>query len=180
MVVAQQLVKEINSLVADKTLVVGVDKAVPGLLLEPTQDIVVLSIQLYLVLVQVVEQLVRAENLGNLYKLVRVRIAVEKRLLAEDHRGEHGSKGPHVQAVVVLLEIDQQLRALEIPGRDTDVVLSSWMVKLGQTPINQAQLQAKFVSEYPTGGWADVAGQIFKGRGKSTLGRQYYSTFLFS
>lgn len=106
-VVSQQLVKEVNSLVANKALVVGIDEAVPGLLLEASQDVVVLCVQLDLVLIQVVEQLVSAENLCDLDKLVRVGVAVEERLLAEDHGGEHGAQTPHIQTVVVFLEIDQ-------------------------------------------------------------------------
>lgn len=139
-VIAQQFVKEVNSLVANEALVVGVDETVPRLLLKAAQDIVVLSIQLNFVLVEVIEELVGAEDLSDLDELVRVGITVEERLLAEDHGGEHGAQAPHVQAVVVLLEIDEQLGAFEVAGGDADVVFGSRVVEFGQAPVNQAQL----------------------------------------
>lgn len=66
MVVSQQLVEEVNRLVADEPLILRVHEAVPGLLLEPAEDVVVLRVELDLVLVQVVEQFVRAQDLGDL------------------------------------------------------------------------------------------------------------------
>ena len=66
MIVAQQLVQEINSLVGNETLVLSVNEAVPGFPLEAAENVIVLSVQLNLVLIKVVEQLVRAEDLSNL------------------------------------------------------------------------------------------------------------------
>lgn len=106
MIIPQQLIQEVDRLVTDKSLILRVDETVPGLLLKATKNVVVLRIQLNLILVQVVEQIVGSQDLGNLHKLVRVAVAMEKRLLAENHRGKHGTKAPHVQAVVVFLEID--------------------------------------------------------------------------
>ena len=120
MVVSQQLVKEVNGFVTNEALVLRVHKAVPGFLLESAEDVVVLGVELYLVLVQVVKKVVGAQNLGNLDQLVRVAVAMEKRLLAEDHRGKHGAKAPHVEAVVVLLKVDEQLGAFEVAGRNLD------------------------------------------------------------
>lgn len=54
-VVTQKFVEKINSLVADEPLVVGIDEAVPRLLLEAAENIVVLSVELNLILVQVIE-----------------------------------------------------------------------------------------------------------------------------
>lgn len=138
MVIAQQLVKEVNSLVANESLVVGIDETVPRLLLKTSEDVIVLSIQLNLILIEVVKKFVGAEDLGDLDELVRVGVAVEEGLLAEDHGGEHGAQAPHVQAVVVLLEVDEQLRAFEVAGSDADIILGSGMVELGQAPVNQA------------------------------------------
>jgi hypothetical protein len=140
MVVTQQLVEEVDGFVRDEPLVFGCNKAVPRLLLEATQDIVILSVKLDLVLVEVVKQVVSSEDLGNLDKLIRVAVAVEERFLPEDHRGKHGAQAPHVEAVVVLLEINQQLRTLEVTRRDTDVVLGSGVVELSQTPVDETQL----------------------------------------
>ena len=66
MVVTQQLVQEVNRLVGHEALVLGVDEVVPGFLLEAAEDVIVLGVQLDLVLVEIVEQLVRAEDLSNL------------------------------------------------------------------------------------------------------------------
>lgn len=62
---------------------------------------------------------------------------MEEWLLAEDHGGEHGSQTPHVEAVIVLLEIDQKLRTLEVSGGNSDVVFGTGVVELGQAPINK-------------------------------------------
>lgn len=139
-VVAEQLVQEVNGLVGDEALVVRVDERVPGLLGEAAKDVIVLGVELNLILVEVLKELVSAEHLGNLDQLVRVALAVEERLLAEDHGRKHGAQRPHVQAVVVLLEIDQQLGALEVARCHTHVVLGRRVVELSQAPVDQAQL----------------------------------------
>lgn len=107
MIVAQELVEEIDSLIADEALVVGINEAMPGLLLEASEDVVVLGVKLNLVLVQVVEQVIGAQDLGYLDQLVAVGVAMEEGFFAEDHGREHGPEAPHVQAVVVLLKINQ-------------------------------------------------------------------------
>lgn len=85
MVITKQLIEEINSFIADKALVLGRDKRVPRLAREAREDIVVLRVQLNVVLVQVFEELLGSQNLGNLDQLVRITVAMEKGLLAEDH-----------------------------------------------------------------------------------------------
>ena len=57
------------------------------------------------------------------------------------HRGEHTPIAPHVETIIILLEVYQQLWALKITRRHTDIVLCFWMVKLGQSPVDQAQLR---------------------------------------
>lgn len=139
-VVSQQLVEEVDGFIRDKTLVLRCDEAVPRLLLEPTEDIVVLSVEFDLVLVEVIKQLVRAKDLSNLDELIRVAVAVKERLFAEDHGGKHGAQAPHVEAVIVLLEVDEQLGTLEVSRSDPNVVLRLRVVELGQTPVNEPQL----------------------------------------
>lgn len=141
MIVAQQLVKEVDSLIAHEALVLGVDKAVPGLPLEAAEDVVILGVELYLVLVEVIKQLIGAKDLSDLDQLVGVAVATEEGLLAEDHGGEHCAQTPHVETVVVLLEIDEQLGTLEVARGDADVVLGARVVELGQTPVNEPQLR---------------------------------------
>lgn len=67
MVISQQLVEEIDGFVRDKTLVLGADKAVPGLFAKTAQDIVVLGVELNLVFIQVLKQLIGSQDLGNLH-----------------------------------------------------------------------------------------------------------------
>lgn len=65
---------------------------------------------------------------------------MEEWLAAEDHGCEHGTQRPHVERVVILLVVDEQLRALEVAGGDADVVLGAGVVKFSETPINQTEL----------------------------------------
>lgn len=57
------------------------------------------------------------------------------------HRGKHTAETPHVEAVVILLEIYQELGTLEVAGCHTNIVFNLGMVKLGQTPINKSELR---------------------------------------
>jgi len=140
MIVTQKLVEEIDSLIADEALVIGINEAMPGLLLEAAEDVVVLSVELNLVLVQIVEQVIRAQDLGYLDQLVAVRVAVEEGLFAEDHGCEHRPETPHVQAVVVLLEVNQELGPLKVAGSHAHIVFCARVVEFGQTPIDKPKL----------------------------------------
>jgi hypothetical protein len=95
-VVTQKLVKEVNGIVADKTLVVGVDERVPWLLGVAAENVVVLSVKLNVVLVEVVKQVFGSKHLGNLDQLVRVAVSVEERFPPKDHRCEHCAQRPHI------------------------------------------------------------------------------------
>lgn len=141
MVISKQLVKEVDGFGADEPLVLGVDERGPWLLRVPREDLVILRIKLDVVLVQVLEQLLRSKNLGDLDQLIRVAVPVEERFLAEDHRGEHGTQRPHVQGVVVFLVVNEELGALEVSGSDPDVVLRALVVEFRQTPVDQSKLQ---------------------------------------
>lgn len=151
-VISQQLIQEVDSLVAHKPLVLSSDEAVPRLPGEPADDVVVLGVELYLVLVQVIEEVIGAEDLCDFDKLIRVALAMEEGFLSEDHGREHGPKAPHVQAVVVLLKIDEQLGALEISTRHTYVILSSRMVELRQSPVDETQLKIWRLADVTTTG----------------------------
>lgn len=70
MVIAQELVKKIDGLVAHEALVVGIDKRVPGLAREPGEDLVILGIKLDFVLVEILKELFSPKYLGNLDQLV--------------------------------------------------------------------------------------------------------------
>ena len=59
------------------------------------------------------------------------------------HGREHASVAPHIQTVVIFLEVHQQLGTLEVSRRNADIVCCPWVIKLGQTPIDQTKLGAK-------------------------------------
>jgi len=136
MIVAQKLVQEVNSFIRYKSLVLGINEAVPRLPLESAQNIVVLGVELNIVLVKIVEELIGSQDLGNLNQLIGVALAMEEGLLAEDHGRKHGAQAPHVEAVVILLKVYQQLGALEVARRHANVVFGTGVVELGETPIN--------------------------------------------
>lgn len=48
----------------------------------------------------------------------------ENRVSTHDS-GKHAAQGPHVQRVIVVLEVHKELGALEVPGSDTNVVLTA-------------------------------------------------------
>lgn len=162
MIVTQKLVEEINGLVANESLILGIDKSMPALLGESAENVVVLSIEFDVVLVEVVEKVFRAKDFGDFDQLVTVAVPVEEWLLPKNHACKHSAQRPHVQAIVVLLKVDQQLGTLEVPAsvkisdsaqsslelanlRDSDVVLGPCMVKFRQTPVNQAQLSVLMI-----------------------------------
>lgn len=61
---------------------------------------------------------------------------MEEGLFPEDHRREHSSETPHVETIVVFLEINQELWALEVAGGHADVVLGARVVEFGQAPVD--------------------------------------------
>lgn len=70
MVVSEQLVQEVDCFRTDESLILGVDKAVPILPREPPQNVVVLRIEFDVISVQVLEEVIGAQHLRNLDKLV--------------------------------------------------------------------------------------------------------------
>lgn len=58
MIIAEKLVQKINSLVTHEPLVLRGYEAMPGLFLETAENVVVLWVELYFILVEVFEQVV--------------------------------------------------------------------------------------------------------------------------
>ena len=112
---------------------------VPGFFLMHTQDVVVMAVQGDVVLLNVIEQIVCAQNLGNLHELIVVVLALEKRFLLENHSGKHATERPNVERVVVSLQVNEQLRTFKISGCHSDIVLLLRMVKLRESPIDETQ-----------------------------------------
>ena len=123
-------------------MILGVDELAPALAGDGLgwEQVIVVGVQLQVVLVKIGEKLLSAQNLGNLHQLVVVVAALEEGLSFEDHASEHATKRPNVQGVVVSLQVDEEFGSFEISGSDADIVLLTWMVELGETPVDESQL----------------------------------------
>ena len=104
-----------------------------------------MRVELNAVSAQVRVQLVCAKNARDLDELVIVVLAVEEGLFAEDHAGEHAAEGPHIEGVVVVLEVDEELGTFEVAAGNADIVLLLGMVELSKTPVNEAKRAARVV-----------------------------------
>lgn len=98
-------------------------------------------VQLDVVAIEILEQIIRSQNFGDFDQLIGVAVAVEERFLSEDHGRKHGAQGPHVERVVVLLEIHQEFWSLEVTRCHSHVVFGVLMIKLSQTPIDKPELK---------------------------------------
>jgi len=58
----------------------------------------------------------------------------------EDHASKHASKGPDIERVVISLQVNEKLGSFEVTRGHANIVLLPWVVKFGQTPINETQL----------------------------------------
>uniref|UniRef100_A0AAG5D8W7 Secreted protein n=1 Tax=Anopheles atroparvus TaxID=41427 RepID=A0AAG5D8W7_ANOAO len=150
-IVAQQLVEEIEPLRRHQVLIFRVHKALPSFARVARQDVVEARIELDVVFVQIGEQVLGAEHLRDAHQLVVVVVPVEERLLAENHRRQHAPERPHIERVVVHLVVDQQLRALEVATSDAYVVLLPGVVELGQAPVDQTQLAVLVIDHHVMG-----------------------------
>jgi hypothetical protein len=56
------------------------------------------------------------------------------------HGRKHAPVTPHIETVVIFLEIYKEFWSFEIPGRDTDIVFCLWVVKFRETPIDESEL----------------------------------------
>lgn len=146
MVVPQHLVKQVKCLISNELLVLRSEELAPWLAWMLTQNIVVMGVQLELVLVHIREELISAENFSDAHELIVVVLALEERLLLEDHTSKHAAQRPNVQTVIVYLKVNQEFRSFEVPTCDADIVLLRWMIELRQTPIDKSQLTVRVIN----------------------------------
>lgn len=145
-VVAEHLAQQIQGFLGNELVVLSGDELLPGLAGLLADDVVVVAVQCHVVLLNVREQVVCAQNLRDLDKLIVVVLTLKEWLLLEDHSCEHASKGPNVKRVVIDLEVDQKLGSLEVPGGDAHIVLLAWMVEFRETPVDESQLAVRVVN----------------------------------
>ena len=86
---------------------------VPGFARVSAKDAVEMGVQFKVVGVQVGKELVSTKDLGYLDQLVVVVMPVKERFLAKDHTSKHASKTPHIQRIIIVLQIHQQFWALQ-------------------------------------------------------------------
>ncbi len=159
----KHLVEQVKRIVGGEVLVLAVDELFPRFAAVVAENAVKVRVQLEVVLLEVANQLLRPQDLGNLTKsgeheqtckvnhikrrkkrvnrqrqnldeLVVVVVADKEGLLVEEHSRKHAPKAPDVERVVVVTQVDEQLGALEVAGRHPHVVLHTRVVELGQTP----------------------------------------------
>lgn len=66
MIVLQELVKKVNSFIADESLVLGIHKRMPWFLGESREYFIILGIQLNIVLVKIFKEFFGSQNLSDL------------------------------------------------------------------------------------------------------------------
>ena len=52
-------------------------------------------------------------------------------MASDYHRGEHAPVAPHVQAIIILLEIYKKLRSFKVARGHPDVIFCLWVVEFG-------------------------------------------------
>lgn len=61
------------------------------------QDVIVVAVEGYVVLLDIVEEVVGAEDFSNLDELVIVVLALKERLFLENHARKHAAQRPNVE-----------------------------------------------------------------------------------
>ncbi len=145
MVVLQHLRQQVERLVVHQMFVVGCDKFLPWLLLVSAKNVIVMTVESNVVLVNVLQQFLSAEDFSNADELVVVVLPLKERFLEEDHSREHAAETPNVERVIVGLEVDQEFRSFEVAGRHSNIILLPWMIVLSQAPINQPQTPCSMI-----------------------------------
>jgi hypothetical protein len=146
MIVSKHLRKEIKGFFANQMFVLAVNELVPGLLSVLSQNIVIVGVQGYAVLFNIGIKLVSSKHLSDFNKLVVVVLALEEWFLLENHACEHASKRPNVKRVVVGLQVNEKLWALEVARCNSDIILLPWVIELSKSPINKSQFSVLVVN----------------------------------
>lgn len=94
--------------------VLAVDKFVPGFLGVLTQDVIVVRVKSNVIFLNVGVKLISSENLSNFDKLIVVVFSLEEWFLLENHAREHATKRPDIKRIVISLQVNKKLWALEI------------------------------------------------------------------
>ena len=91
MIVSKHLTQQIKSFIGYQMVVLSIDKLVPRLARLSSNKIVVMIVQCKTIFVNVCEEIVSSQNLGNLDKLVIVVTSLEERLFLKNHPRKHAA-----------------------------------------------------------------------------------------
>ena len=129
-VVLQQPIQKLDSLWVAQRAVLCVDEGIPRTLLAWANEPVELLCDSDVVLGDVLPEAVRTKHFDDFDELIDVVLAAEEGLFHKDHPSEHAAETPHVEVVVVQAVVHEELGALEVARRDTDVVFRADVVEL--------------------------------------------------
>ena len=148
MVIPQHLAQQVEGLVRDELVILRVNELGPRLAGDGLrgEDVLVVGVKGEAVLVKIGVELLSAEYLGNLHKLIVVIRALEEGFAFEDHASKHAAQRPDIKRVVISLQVNQKLGTLEVAGSYAHIVLLTWVVELGQSPIDEAELAVGMVN----------------------------------
>ena len=92
MIISEHTVEEVECFLRDQALIHMVDKLVPGLLLMHAEDVVVVAVEGDVVLLNIIEQIIRPQNLSDFNQLIVVIFSLEERLFLKNHTSKHAPK----------------------------------------------------------------------------------------
>mmetsp|Transcript_39283 Transcript_39283/g.99006 ORF Transcript_39283/g.99006 Transcript_39283/m.99006 type:complete len:296 (+) Transcript_39283:247-1134(+) len=100
------------------------------------------------VLVQIGVELLGSEHSCNADQLIVVVTTMEEGLLPENNASKHTAQTPHIQAIVIVLEVDQKFRSLEVATGHTHVIELILVVELSQAPIDESEFSQRMIDHH--------------------------------
>lgn len=147
LVVDEHPVEEIDSIRSNSCMVVHVHERLEWDSFCVRNEFHKLLWHVQAVLPHVILQVLSAHNIDDFDKLVVVVSSLEERICLEHEPGEGASDSPHVKGVVVFLVFNKEFWSLVIATCNSHVVLILWLVEIGKTPIDQAQVSVIMVND---------------------------------
>lgn len=86
--------------------------------------------------IHIIMDVFRANYLCDLDQLIVVVTPFEKRLFLEQHTSHHATSRPDVQAVVIVIVVQKEFGALEVPRGHAAVKSLCRLVEVSQAPIH--------------------------------------------
>lgn len=93
-----------------------------------------------LVASHVVQQGLGSHDVHDFHKLVIVVLSLKESVHFEHEASERAANCPHVERVIVLFVLDEELGALVIARCDTHIIFLLRLVEICEAPVDQAQV----------------------------------------